>query len=275
MESKGIAAILVVDDQVDIRILAKRILEAEGHSITVAKDGHEALDILSKQHIDVIIADIAMPNMNGYQLFEHVSQHPEYSNIPYILLSARDLDSDIRYGKSLGVDDYITKPFNPADLVASVRGRLTRIQQLTDCMDSAHLNLMSHNTKNLTHETTNNKEESSISIDTQRQLVERDGSEIKLSAREFRLLHLLHANQNRVVPIQELIGATHGSNISSQQASNLIRPLVRSIRRKLGYQAGESSCIRNVRGIGYQYIEYRDVSRDAMANTEFPQRYMR
>ena len=135
MESIEKATILVVDDQLDIRILAKRILEGVGYRVIMAEDGIQALELLSEHHVDLIVADIAMPNLNGYQLFERVSKHPNWTNVPFILLSARDLDSDIRYGKSLGVDDYITKPFEPADLCASVRGRLLRAEQLANCME--------------------------------------------------------------------------------------------------------------------------------------------
>ena len=107
-----------------------------------------------------------------------------------------------------------------------------------------------------------------ICIDARRQLVKRGDCDIKLSAREFRLFLLLHNNQNRVVPVQELIGVTHGYDTTKEQASSLLRPLVRSIRRKLGYQVGENSCIRNVRGIGYQYLEYKDTRSIAAAGSE-------
>jgi DNA-binding response OmpR family regulator len=257
MESIDKASILVVDDQLDIRILSKRILEGYGYQVTLAEDGMIALDILSEQHIDLIVADIAMPNLNGYQLFERVNSRLEWSRIPFILLSARDLDSDIRYGKSLGVDDYITKPFDPVDLLASVRGRLLRAEQLANCAYVSDEVRQSSTPSSQKLENHDDSKEPAIKIDSRRQLVKHCGCEIELSAREFRLLLLLHNNRNRVVPMQELIGATHGYKTTRSQASNLIRPLVRSVRRKLGYRNGENGCIRNVRGIGYQYVEYK------------------
>ena len=108
-----------------------------------------------------------------------------------------------------------------------------------------------------------------------RQLVKHCGCEIKLSAREFRLLLILHDNQNRIVSVQELISSTHGYNTTKNQASNLLRPLVRSLRRKLGYRVGENGCIRNVRGIGYQFIEYRNSSKNAGSSQDMPQINMR
>ena len=268
MESKAKAAILVVDDQLDIRVLSKRILEGNGYRVIMAEDGLVALDILSDQHVDIIIADIAMPNLNGYQLFERVSQNSDWANLPFIMLSARDLDSDIRYGISLGVDDYITKPFDPADMLSSVRGRLLRAEQLASCIDPSNTTGQVNGSGDQHVKTSSAVKEPVICIDARRQLVKRGDCDIKLSAREFRLFLLLHNNQNRVVPVQELIGVTHGYDTTKEQASSLLRPLVRSIRRKLGYQVGENSCIRNVRGIGYQYLEYKDTRSIAAAGSE-------
>jgi DNA-binding response OmpR family regulator len=256
MESREKPTILVVDDQIAIRVLSKRILEGAGFTVIMAEDGVEALKHLAEKPVDLIVADIAMPNLNGYQLFERVSKNPEWVNVPFILLSARDLDSDIRYGKSLGVDDYITKPFDPADLLSSVRGRLLRASQLASLISEPTAN----NGKNtlVPHDTEHNKTcpQPVLCIDTRRQLVKYLGCEIKLSAREYRLLLILYDNQHRVVPVEELIRLTHGYHTTRSQASSLLRPLVRSIRRKFGHQVGEYGCIRNVRGIGYQYIEF-------------------
>ncbi len=256
MASREKATILVVDDQLDIRIISKRILENEGYQVIMAEDGFQALNLLEKHHIDLIIADIAMPNLNGYQLFERINRHPDWAHLPFIMLSGRDLDSDIRYGKSLGVDDYITKPFDLHDLVASVRGRLRRAEQLAGCLDTQQTTESIAYSPNRQQATGNPVEYAPLSIDTKRQIVKHCGCEITLSAREYRLLLFLYTNQDRVVPVQELIGFTHGMRSNRDNAGQLIRPLVRSLRRKLGYETGESGCIRTVRSIGYQYIEY-------------------
>ena len=188
MKSKEKATILVVDDQLDIRILSMRILEGVGYRVIMAEDGMKALELLSEQHVDLIVADIAMPNLNGYQLFERVSEHTDWANVPFILLSARDMDSDIRYGKSLGVDDYITKPFDPADLVASVRGRLLRAEQLASCMDTSDTAGAAYGSTPRQQESNDSSKQPTLDIDTRRQLVMHCGNEIKLSTREFRLL---------------------------------------------------------------------------------------
>ena len=124
-------AILVVDDHEEIQFYTEQILEDAGYRVLVASDGIEALEVLSSsESVALILADIAMPRMNGYQLYEEIIQNPDWVAIPFVFLTARAMDSDIRFGKELGVDDYMTKPFNPDDLVAVVRGRLRRAQQL-------------------------------------------------------------------------------------------------------------------------------------------------
>jgi DNA-binding response OmpR family regulator len=122
--------ILIVDDQPELLDNLRLTLEAAGYQILTAADGIEALGILQAQAVDLILADIAMPGMNGYQLYERVRQNPDWTFMPFIFLTARTLDSDIRFGKELGVDDYLAKPIQPEDLLAAVSGKLRRAQQL-------------------------------------------------------------------------------------------------------------------------------------------------
>ena len=124
------ASILVVDDQPVLLENIRLALESTGNRVWTAEDGIEALAILRKERMDLILADIAMPRMNGYQLYERVRGNPRWVTIPFIFLTARALDSDIRYGKEMGVDDYLTKPIQPEDLLAAVHGKLRRARQL-------------------------------------------------------------------------------------------------------------------------------------------------
>jgi CheY-like chemotaxis protein len=107
----SVASILIVDDQLTLRDNVKQLLEETGYRALTASDGVEALAVLQSQPVDLILADIAMPRMNGYQLYERARENPQWVKIPFIFLTARTLDSDIRYGKQLGVDDYLVKPF--------------------------------------------------------------------------------------------------------------------------------------------------------------------
>ena len=123
-------SILVVDDEPNFLDNIRLALEAEGYRVLSAGNGVEALAVLHSQPVNLILADIAMPDMNGYQLHERVRERPQWLTIPFVFLTARKLDSDIRYGKELGVDGYLTKPIRAADLLAVVRGKLRRAQQL-------------------------------------------------------------------------------------------------------------------------------------------------
>lgn len=241
MENKEV--ILVVDDHEEIQFYTEQILEDAGYRVLVAGDGVEALEVLSSSAtVDLILADIAMPRMNGYQLYDEVIRNPEWVAIPFVFLTARAMDSDIRFGKELGVDDYMTKPFNPDDLVAVVRGRLRRAQQLASVSRSetpvAGDSVLTAGV---------------LQLDIDRHRVWFGGRQIRLSAREFTLLAALVQRADCVVPLEEIVHITHGIETDFQDAGTLLRPLIRSLRRKLGYQTGDMGCIKNVRGVGYKF----------------------
>ena len=138
--------VMVVDDQPDFIEGVKLILESEGYEVWTANNGQVALDDLhtsfknrrqtgengqksSKSLPDLILADIMMPVMDGYSLHEKVRDNPFLSHIPFVFLTAKTDDSDVRHGKELGADDYLSKPCQPDDLLATVRGKLKRTNQ--------------------------------------------------------------------------------------------------------------------------------------------------
>jgi two-component system response regulator MprA len=237
------ASILVVDDQPLLLQQMELTLAAEGYRVLTASDGIDALAVLESQPVDLILADIAMPRMNGYQLYERLVDNPEWVAIPFFFLTARGLDSDVRYGKGLGVDDYLIKPIEPEDLLAVVRGKLRRARRLADLsVQFAPAPALKSDVLILGR----------LRIDVSQRRVWLNGRQVDLSAREFRLLECLAQQANRVVPLQELVKSTHNLDTDYADASGLLRPLVRSLRRKLGYPAGEMGCIESVRGVGYQ-----------------------
>ncbi|MBU0703313.1 MAG: response regulator transcription factor [Chloroflexi bacterium] len=233
-------SILVVDDEPRLLNGIRLALEAGGYKVLVALDGIEALSVLLEQPVNLIVADIAMPRMNGYQLYERVRENPQWVAIPFIFLTARAMDSDIRYGKELGADDYLTKPFDPEDLLAAVRGKLRRAQQLAQHAAPAS------ESRTLTV--------GELRIDPGQHHAWMGTEPIELSANEFRLLEYLARQVNQVISPQELIRATHDLNTDYAEASSLLRPLIRTLRRKLGYSAGEMGCIENTRGVGYRLV---------------------
>jgi CheY-like chemotaxis protein len=127
-ETENLGMVLVVDDNEDIVINIKIFLEFNGFGVITAYNGREALDTLSTLDStpDVIVSDIMMPEMDGYDFFKALSNDTRYSHVPFIFLSAKSSPEDIRLGKILGVDDYMTKPFNQDDLLASIKGKIAR-----------------------------------------------------------------------------------------------------------------------------------------------------
>lgn len=124
--------ILVVEDNIDVLMNLSLLLQFNDYTVITARNGVEALDILNRFGTppDLILSDIMMPKMDGYDLFLKISEKLEWNLIPFIFLTAKDSPEDIRFGKKLGVDDYITKPFREEDLLASVMGKIKRGERL-------------------------------------------------------------------------------------------------------------------------------------------------
>ncbi len=242
--TRTLASILVVDDQPDLLENISLTLETAGYQALAAADGIEALEILQSHSVDLILADIAMPRMNGYQLYERVRHNRQWVTIPFLFLTARALDSDIRYGKQLGVDDYLTKPIQPEDLLAAIEGKLRRTQQLAQATLVDSPSTLGKRAVSV----------GQLQIDPGQHRAWLNGEPIQLSAREFTLLEYLARQAGQVVPPQELIRATHGLDADAVEAGALLRPLVRSLRRKMGYPVNVMGCIENVRGVGYRLI---------------------
>jgi RNA polymerase sigma factor (sigma-70 family) len=124
------AIILVVEDELSVRDAIGDMLRLHGFEVASAADGFEALELMHQQTPDLILADIVMPEMNGYQFYHRVRAKAEWLWIPFIFITAKNSAGDVRYGRELGVDDYIIKPFEPEDLLAAVLGKLERFERL-------------------------------------------------------------------------------------------------------------------------------------------------
>jgi DNA-binding response OmpR family regulator len=155
------------------------------------------------------------------------------------------MDSDIRYGKELGVDDYLTKPIRAGDLLAAVRGRLRRVQDLRDALGQS-VSVAATDTHILKIER--------LRIDSKQHRVWLDDQEITLSAKEFALLEYLGRQNGSIVSPQELIRITHELETDPIDAGQLLRPLILSLRRKLNLSPGEIGSVENVRGVGYRLV---------------------
>ena len=243
-------SILVVDDDQRLQDAIRLVLKEGGYRVLTADDGIEALAVLRSEPVDLILADVAMPRMNGYQLYKRVRENPQWIAIPFIFLTARAMDSDIRYGKELGADDYLTKPFEPEDLFAAIRGKLKRARQLAQ--QSVYFAPPSESEPRVLIA-------GSLKVSPSQHRAWIGEEPIELSAREFTLLESLARRAGQVVSHRDLIRATHGLSTDRIEAGSLLRPLIRSLRRKLGYSVGDLGCIENVRGVGYRLIPPDDL----------------
>ena len=122
--------ILVVDDDLSMLDNLADILELNGFRVLKALDGLQALETLQEQNPDLILADVMMPEMNGYQLYQRVRRIPKFIQIPFIFLTARGEIEDVRFGKELGADDYLLKPIQAEDLMAVILGKIMRYDEL-------------------------------------------------------------------------------------------------------------------------------------------------
>jgi len=233
--------VLVVDDEPDLLANITLALNTAGVETVTAANGLTALTVLRANRVDLILADIAMPEMNGYQLYERVRQNPAWNSIPFIFLTARAMDSDIRFGKEMGVDDYLLKPIRAVDLLAVVRGKLRRAEQLLTI-------------KNRPHSDISEIIIGPLKIDAAQHRVWVNDDEIRLSVKEMALLTELIAASGSVVHFEELIQVTHEMAMDSAEASDLLRPLVRDLRRKLNLPPDTLGYVANVRGLGYRLL---------------------
>ena len=142
--------ILIVEDDIDLLENVIEFLLINNFQIASARNGKEALKEISKQVPDIIICDIAMPVMNGYELYEQLQKKPDTSIIPFIFLTAKTEVSDIRKGMSLGVDDYISKPFQYDDLLDSIRTRLSKQHRMIEVINTQPLKENTALTESLT-----------------------------------------------------------------------------------------------------------------------------
>lgn len=236
--------ILVVEDDYAVAEGIRITLEAEAFNVETMSDAPGALDWLAHHNADLIIADIAMQGMNGYQLFQRVRDNPEWTWIPFIFLTAKTEVEDIRYGKEMGADDYLTKPIEPEDLVVAVRGRLTRYDQLKA---SIQLPL---------EKPSGQYQIGELLVHLSHRQVTVAGQDTKLSSTEFDVLQRLLLARGGVVLYRELLGYDqNGVMVDDKDAAQLLRYHMRSIRQKFKDAGVDSDIIVNVRSVGYRLAE--------------------
>lgn len=222
--------ILVCDDDKEIVDAIRIYLENEGYQVFKAFNGREALEVLEEKSIHLIIMDIMMPLMDGLRATRKIR---EENNIPVIMLSAKSEDTDKILGLNMGADDYITKPFNPLELIARVKSQLRR-----------YTTLGSLETKSNVFQT------GGLEIDDESKLVTVDGEEVKLTPVQYKILKLLTANAGRVYSIEEIYEKVWQEEAINPE--NTVAVHIRKIREKIEINPKEPKYLKVVWGIGYK-----------------------
>ena len=226
------AKILVCDDDKEIVEAIEIYLTQDGHQVLEAYDGIEAVEILKKESVDLLIMDIMMPRMDGISATLKIR---EKHNIPIIILSAKSEDADKILGLNIGADDYITKPFNPLELVARVKSHLRRYMQLgsTTIKESEAIYTVG-----------------GLAINDDLKEVTVDGEPVKLTPIEYNILLLLVKHQGKVFSIDQIY-----ENIWNENAvgvDNTVAVHIRHIREKIEINPKEPRYLKVVWGVGYK-----------------------
>jgi two-component system alkaline phosphatase synthesis response regulator PhoP len=240
--------ILVVEDNADMTAALKLALEMEGYQVLTAVDGLEALRILERVTPDLIVADIMMPRMDGYELYDATHQDERWLSIPFIFLTAKTDKEDIRLGKEMGADDYLVKPVEKEDLIAAIRGKLKRVAELKAA--AAQEGLEGPALKGTL-------KTGDLIIDLDRHIVTVKGQSVHLTPTEFELLACLADNVDFVVSCQELVKQVHKYHCDDEsEAREIIRPHIKNLRRKIEPDPDCFTYIINVRGVGYKLVSH-------------------
>ncbi len=225
--------ILVCDDDKEIVEAITIYLEKEGYTVITACNGKEALRELQDEQVQLIILDIMMPEMDG---LEALLKLREYSSIPVILLSAKSEDADKIKGLNVGADDYITKPFNPLELLARVKSQLRRYTQLGGLQEkSSHLLI-----------------NGGITLDTVGKQVTVDGELKKFTPTEFRILQLFMENVGTVFSSAQIYERIWGED--AYATDNIVSVHIRRIREKIEIDPKNPDYIKVMWGVGYRMV---------------------
>ncbi|WP_294403577.1 response regulator transcription factor [uncultured Clostridium sp.] len=225
--------ILIVDDEKDIRNIVSIYLENNDFEALQAEDGEEALAVIENENIDLAILDVMMPKMDGISLCIKIR---EKTNMPVIMLSAKDEDMDKVMGLTCGADDYLAKPFNPVELLARVRAQLRRYNELNPAAINSE-ELKNGNLK--------------LNLSTHKLLKKEE--EIRLTPTEFKILKLLWTNRGIVFSTEKIFERIWGED--NFEVDNTVMVHIRNLRDKIEDDNKKPQYIKTVWGVGYKFGE--------------------
>ena len=224
--------ILIAEDDEDIIELLRLYLEKDGYELILATNGEEAFQKLLQNKISLAILDIMMPKMNGYELTKKIR---EVSQIPILILSARNQDSEKILGIDLGADDYLTKPFNPLEVLARVRSLLRRSYEfkIKDLEEDKIITI------------------GEITLDDGARIVSKNGVEVQLTLTEYKILALLMQKPGRVFTKAQIYKHVNGEYYQSDDNSLMVH--IYRIREKIEADSKNPIYVKTIRGLGYKF----------------------
>ena len=224
--------ILVAEDDTDIQEVLRLYLVNSGFEVVTAYDGSEAFELMLSEKPDLALLDIMMPVINGYELTKKIR---EISNIPIIILSAMNADSDKILGLDIGADDYITKPFNPLEVIARIQSNLRRKYKLDSSAAEGNGDMLTVG---------------ELKLDTKKFILYKNGEEIMLTPTEFKILSLFMEKPGMVFTKAQIYQRINGDFYETDDNTMMVH--ISKLRDKLGDNSKSPTYIKTVRGLGYK-----------------------
>ena len=224
--------ILIAEDDNDIVEILRLYLENEGFELVISRDGEEALNNFESTSVDMALIDIMMPKLNGYELIKKMR---DVSNIPIIVMSAKNMDSDKILGLTLGADDYLTKPFNPLEVVARIKSQLRRFYDLNT---------------NVQEESNNVITVGELVMDPSNLSVNKNGQEINLTPTEFKILALMMKTPGKIYTKMQIFENINGDYYESDDNTLMVH--ISKIRDKIEDDPKSPKYLKTVSGLGYK-----------------------
>ena len=221
--------VLIAEDDNDIVELLKLYLESNGYQVFHASDGLNALDIVKLNECDIALVDIMMPKLNGYELIKKIR---ETNNMPIIIISAKTLDSDKVLGLNLGADAYISKPFNPLEVIAYISALLRRYYEFNTSILSENITI------------------GSLTLEMDKYILRKNSVIIPLTSTELKIISKLMQNPGKVFTKAQLYECINGESFAKDD--NTIMVHISNIRGKIEENPTKPQYIKTVRGLGYK-----------------------
>ena len=223
--------ILIVEDSNEIIELIKIYLEQEEYDILTSGDGEEAIELFETEELNLIVLDIMLPKLNGYEVIKRIRKQ---SNIPVIILSAKTQDTDKILGLNLGADDYLSKPFNPLELVARINAQMRRFYNLGGSRELQNERITIGD----------------LTLDQRECKLYRDNEEIELTYMEYKLLKLFMTEPGRVFTKAQLFETVWENEYYTD---NTVVVYISKLRDKIEKDTKNPKIIKTVRGLGYRF----------------------